>query len=104
MADSESFDNALSNVDCVFIACLILVFKGPNVKSVREIDDEQGYAEIIMPTVNGCLNILKSSARQCVENFVICSSTSSTNPIPHLPMERRIANLLVKNYFLVSRF
>ena len=59
MADSESFDNALSNVDCVFIACLIPVYKGPTGKPAREMDDEQGYEEIIMPTVNGCLNILK---------------------------------------------
>ena len=53
-------------------------------------DDEQGYAEIIMPTVNGCLNILKSAARQGVKNIVICSSTSSTNPIPPVPIKNEI--------------
>ena len=59
MADEESFIEAFSNVDCVFIACLIPVYKGHTGKLAREMDDEQGYAEIIMPTVNGCLNILK---------------------------------------------
>ena len=90
MADKASFDDAFSNVDCVFIACLIPVYKGPTGKPAREMDDEQGYAEIIMPTVNGCLNILKSSARQGVKNVVICSSTSSTNPIPPVPIKNEI--------------
>ena len=53
-------------------------------------DDEQGYAEIIMPTVNGCLNILKSAARQGVKNIVSCSSTSSTNPIPPVPIKNEV--------------
>ena len=29
-------------------------------------DDEQGYAEIIMPTVTGCLNIMRAAVRQSV--------------------------------------
>ena len=53
-------------------------------------EDEQGYAEIIMPSVNGCLNILKSAARQDVKNIVIFSSTSSTNPIPPVPIKNEI--------------
>ena len=82
MAEEESFDAALAGADCVFIACLIPVYAGPSGKPAREMDDEQGYAEIIMPTVNGCMNILRSAVRQGVENAVICSSTSSTNPVP----------------------
>ena len=50
MADEESFIEAFSNIDCVFIACLIPVYKGHTGKLAREMDDEQGYAEIIMPT------------------------------------------------------
>ena len=90
MADKASFDDAFSNVDCVFIACLIPVYKGPTGKPAREMDDEQGYAEIIMPTVNGCLNIMNAAAKQRVKNVVICSSTSSTNPIPPVPIKNEI--------------
>lgn len=82
MGDSASFDAALTGADCVFIASLIPTYFGPSGKPAREMDDEQGYAEIIMPTVNGCLNIMQSAARQGVKTAVICSSTSSTNPIP----------------------
>ena len=90
MADKASFDDAFSNADCVFIACLIPVYKGPTGKPAREMDDEQGYAEIIMPTVNGCLNIMNAAAKQKVKNVVICSSTSSTNPIPPVPIKNEI--------------
>lgn len=87
MADEGAFDAALSGVDCVFIACLVPTYAGPSGKPAREMDDEQGYAEIIMPTVNGCLNIMRAAARQGVSNVVICSSTSSTNPVPSVPMK-----------------
>ena len=90
MADKASFDDAFSNADCVFIACLIPVYKGPTGKPAREMDDEQGYAEIIMPTVNGCLNIMNAAAKQRVKNVVICSSTSSTNPLPPVPIKNEI--------------
>jgi nucleoside-diphosphate-sugar epimerase len=50
-------------------------------------DDERGYAEIIMPTVEGCLNIMRSAVRNNVRKVVICSSTSSTNPIPAVPVK-----------------
>ena len=53
-------------------------------------DDEQGYAEIIMPTVNGCMNIMRSALRLGVKNVVICSSTSSTNPIPPVPIKNEV--------------
>ena len=87
MADKASLDDAFSNVDCVFIACLIPVYKGPTGKPAREMDDEQGYAEIIMPTVNGCLNIMNDAAKHRVKNVVICSSTSITNPLPPVPIK-----------------
>ena len=90
MSESEAFDEALTGADCVFIACLIPTYAGPSGKPAREMDDEQGYAEIIMPTVNGCLNILRAAARQGVPNAVICSSTSSTNPIPPVPKKNEV--------------
>jgi nucleoside-diphosphate-sugar epimerase len=77
----------MAGADGVFIACLIPTYAGPSGKPAREMDDEQGYAEIIMPTVNGCLNILRSAVRHGVGNAVICSSTSSTNPVPPVPIK-----------------
>tara|TARA_Y100000758_G_C15920269_1_gene374912 strand:- start:3 stop:704 length:702 start_codon:yes stop_codon:yes gene_type:complete len=53
-------------------------------------EDEQGYREIILPTVNGCLNIMRAAARQEVGNVVICSSTSSTNPVPSVPIKNEV--------------
>jgi len=90
MADEASFDEALAEADCVFIACLIPVYAGPSGKPAKEMDDEQGYAEIIMPTVNGCLNIMRAATRQGIKNVVICSSTSSTNPIPSVPVKNEV--------------
>jgi nucleoside-diphosphate-sugar epimerase len=90
MAEDGSFDAALTGTDCVFIGCLIPVYAGPSGMPAREMDDEQGYAEIIMPTVNGCLNIMQSALRQGVKNVVICSSTSSTNPMPAVPVKNEV--------------
>ncbi len=87
MAREETFDEAMAGADCVFIACLIPTYAGPSGKPAREMDDEQGYAEIIMPTVNGCLNVMRAAARHGVEKVVICSSTSSTNPVPPVPIK-----------------
>ncbi|MEE8261076.1 MAG: NAD-dependent epimerase/dehydratase family protein [Gammaproteobacteria bacterium] len=90
MDKEETFDEAMAGADCVFIVCLIPTYVGPSGIPAREMDDEQGYAEIIMPTVNGCLNIMRSSARYDVENVVICSSTSSTNPVPPVPVKNEV--------------
>ncbi len=90
MADESDFDAALSGADGVFIASLIPVYAGPSGKPAREMEDEQGYAEIIMPTVNGCLNILRAAARQGIRDVVICSSTSSTNPVPPVPVKNEV--------------
>jgi len=82
MQDSSTFDQPLKNTDCVFIACLVPTYKGLDGTPATEMADEQGYAEIIMPTVEGCLRILKAAHRQGVRKAVICSSTASTNPVP----------------------
>ncbi|WP_417515038.1 NAD-dependent epimerase/dehydratase family protein [Minwuia sp.] len=87
MADDGSFDTAVHGCDAVFIACLIPTYVGPSGVRATEMDDAQGYAEIIMPTVNGCLNIMRSAAKAEVPNVLICSSTSSTNPVP--PVENK---------------
>ena len=92
MAEQGSFDAALAGVDCVFIACLIPTYAGPSGKPAREMDDEQGYAEIIMPTVDGCMNIMRSAVGQGVKTVVICSSTSSTNPIPPVPFKNEVVH------------
>lgn len=90
MAEEKAFDTALSQTDCVFIACLVPTYAGISGIPAREMDDEQGYAEIIMPTVNGCLNIMRSAVRRGVKNVVICSSTSSTNPVPPVPLKNEV--------------
>ena len=90
MSTEVSFDDAVTGTDCVFIACLIPVYAGPTGKPAREMDDEQGYAEIITPTVDGCLNILRAAQRHGVTKAVICSSTSSTNPVPAVSMKNEV--------------
>ncbi len=90
MAREGSFDEPTRGADCVYIATLIPTYAGPTGVPAREMDDEQGYAEIIMPTVNGCLNIMRSAQRQGVKNIVICSSTSSTNPVPPVPLKNEV--------------
>ena len=90
MGNEGAFDKATDGVDGVFIACLIPTYHGPSGKPAREMDDEQGYAEIIMPTVDGCLNILQSANRNGVKKAVICSSTSSTNPVPCPPVKNEV--------------
>lgn len=90
MADGETFDAPVAGADCVFIACLIPTYFGRSGTPAREMDDEQGYAEIIMPTVNGCLNIMRAAVSNGVKTIVICSSTSSTNPVPPVPIKNEI--------------
>ncbi|MEM7056373.1 MAG: NAD-dependent epimerase/dehydratase family protein [Pseudomonadota bacterium] len=90
MAAEDGWDDALTGADAVFIACLIPTYKGPTGKPAKEMEDEQGYAEIIMPTVNGCLNIMRAAGRQGVKNIIICSSTSSTNPIPPVAKKNEV--------------
>lgn len=90
MAVERSFDEAVDGVDGVFIACLIPVYAAPDGTPARELDDARGWAEIIQPTVNGCLNIMHSAVRAGVKDIVICSSTSSTNPVPPVPVKNEV--------------
>lgn len=90
MHDAGAFDAALAGVDGVFIACLIPVYAGPDGKPAREMDDAEGDAQIIQPTVDGCLNIMGSAAKGGARTVVICSSTSSTNPVPSVPVKNEI--------------
>jgi len=90
MADSGGFDAPLEGSDGVFIASLIPTYYGPSGTKATDMDDEQGYREIIMPTVDGCLNILRAADRQGIKTAVICSSTSSTNPVPPVPVKNEV--------------
>ena len=69
MAVGASFDASLVGTDAVFIACLIPTYTGVSGVSAREMDFEQGYAEIINPTVDGCLNFLRSAQRNGASLF-----------------------------------
>ncbi len=90
MMDEGAFDEVVQGVDGLFITCLIPVYAAPDGTPARELDDARGYSEIINPTVEGCLNILRSSARAGVKDVVIGSSTSSTNPIPPVPVKNEV--------------
>ena len=90
MADISSLDSPLKNADAVFICCLIPTYKGFDGTPAKELDDERGYNEIIKPTVDGCLNILKTAKINNVKNILICSSTSSTNPTPPVPIKNEL--------------
>ena len=90
MANVSSLDSPLMNADAAFICCLVPTYKGFDGTNARELDDERGYNEIIKPTVDGCLNILKTAQKNNVKNILICSSTSSTNPIPSVSIKNEI--------------
>ncbi|WP_227369506.1 NAD-dependent epimerase/dehydratase family protein [Halomonas sp. M20] len=80
MTDTHSFDEAMAGADGVFIASLAPRHSGPDGTPASEMDDEQGWRDIIRPTADGCLAIMQAAARAGTANVVICSSTSSTNP------------------------
>lgn len=90
MMEEGAFDQVVAGADGLFITCLIPVYAAPDGTPARELDDARGYAEIINPTVEGCLNILRSAARAGVKDVVIGSSTSSTNPIPPVPVKNEV--------------
>ncbi len=90
MTTAGAFDDAVQGAHGVFIASLIPAYAAPDGTPARELDDERGYAEIINPTVNGCLNIMNSAIRAGVKTIVICSSTSSTNPIPPVALKNEV--------------
>jgi nucleoside-diphosphate-sugar epimerase len=82
MANATDFDEPVAGCDCVFIACLIPTYAGPDGKAAREMEDDEGYEQIVRPTLDGCMNILHSARSAGLSKVVICSSTSSTNPVP----------------------
>ena len=90
MSNENDFNFCLQDISTLFIACLVPTYKGFDGTLAKELDDKRGYNEIINPTVNGCINILKSAKKLDVKNVVICSSTSSTNPIPPVPIKNEI--------------
>ena len=74
MENEKDFINPMENTDAVFIACLIPTYKGKDGTPAKEMDDKRGYKEIINPTVNGCLNIIKAAKNKGIKNIIICSS------------------------------
>lgn len=90
MLAEGSFDEVVQGVDGVFITCLIPVYAAPDGTPARDLDDARGYAEIINPTVNGCLNIMHSAIRAGVKDIVVGSSTSSTNPVPPVAVKNEV--------------
>ncbi len=90
MSNSNDFDICFKNISTLFIACLIPTYRGFDGTLAKELDDKRGYDEIIKPTVNGCLNILNNAKKFDIKNVVICSSTSSTNPMPPVSIKNEI--------------
>ena len=80
MNNSETFDTALSEVDALFICCLIPIYRSTEGIPANQLTEEEGRSSIMAPTIEGCLNILHSAKRNGVKNVLICSSTASTNP------------------------
>ena len=73
MENEKDFINPMENADAVFVACLIPTYKGKDGTPAKEMDDKRGYEEIINPTVNGCLNIIKSAKNKGIKNIIILS-------------------------------
>ena len=90
MENELDFLDPFEGVDAVFIACLIPVYKGQDGTLAKELSYDRGYKEIIMPTVEGCLNILKVAKNKGIKNIVICSSTSSTNPLQPVKFKNEV--------------
>ncbi len=90
MKNQKDFTNAFKNTNAVFITCLIPTYKGKDGTPAKELDEKRGYDEIINPTVNGCLNIIKAANACDIKNIIICSSTSSTNPTPAVQFKNEI--------------
>ena len=71
MADKESFDLPLVDADAVFISCLIPTYKGLDGTQASDMEEKQGFAEIIMPLLrrqshletNGKLTLFKTPIR-----------------------------------------
>lgn len=90
MSVDGSFDKMVQDANGVFITCLVPVYAAADGTPAVELDDARGYEEIINPTVDGCLNIMRSAIEAGVKDIVICSSTSSTNPVPAVPLKNEV--------------
>ena len=90
MDTAGAFDPVVAGADGVFIASLIPVYAAPDGTPARQLDDARGWAEIIQPTVDGCLNIMRSAIAAGAKTIVICSSTSSTNPVPPVAVKNEV--------------
>ncbi|MBH67697.1 MAG: dihydroflavonol 4-reductase [Rhodospirillaceae bacterium] len=90
MQNSNDLDLPLLNADAAFIACLIPTYFGKSGKAAKDMNFQEGIREIIKPTVDGCLNILKAAERNGIKTVIVCSSTSSTNPVPPVPFKNEI--------------
>ena len=90
MKNKNDFIYPMHNTDAVFISCLIPTYRGKDGTLAKDMEDKKGYEEIINPTVNGCLNIIQAAKNTGIKNIIICSSTSSTNPIPPVEFKNEI--------------
>ena len=61
----DTLDMPILGSEVVYISCLVPTYKSSKGIPAKELDLEDGYKEIILPTVKGCLNILK----KCKGNF-----------------------------------
>ena len=80
MDQIDSLNDPFSDCDVIYVACLIPIFKGIDGTLANHLTMEEGYKQIILPTVKGCLNILQKAKDMKIKNVIICSSTSSVNP------------------------
>jgi nucleoside-diphosphate-sugar epimerase len=85
-----SFDDIMKSASGAFITCLVPVYSAPDGTPAVELNEERGYSEIIKPTVDGCLNIMRSAIDAGIKDIVICSSTSSTNPVPPVAIKNEV--------------
>ena len=90
MQNPDELNEPLCGADAVFIASLIPTYFGRDGKPAKDMNFDEGKSEIIKPTVDGCLNILNAAKRNDIQTAIICSSTSSTNPVPPQPFKNEI--------------
>jgi len=90
MMEPGAFDETCDGAEGLFAACMIPVYAAPDGTPARELDDARGWAEIIQPTVDGCLNVMRSGIKAGIKDIVLCSSTSSTNPVPPVPVKNEV--------------
>ena len=80
MDQIDSLHDPFLDCDVIYVASLIPIYKGINGILANQLSMEEGYKQIILPTVKGCLNILQKAKDLKIKNVIICSSTSTVNP------------------------